>query len=171
MNIVLVNPEIPQNTGTIARTCAATRTNLHLVKPFAFDISEKALRRAGLDYWPLVPLIIHESILEFLQHLNSSSETSSSRPASKPWLITSYGSTPYTKVDFGKDDYLIFGNESSGLPERIITTFPKEQQIYIPMIEKRVRCLNLSNAANIILYEARRQLNLDEDIEPRTKTY
>lgn len=148
LNIVLHEPEIPHNTGAIARTCALTNTRLHLIKPFMFDISEKAIRRAGLDYWPLVTVKIHESFDEFLEK----------EKPKEIYLATTKTERLYTDVNYSDESYLVFGKESKGLPIEILNRF-KETQIKIPMISELKRSLNLANSTNIILYEALRQLN------------
>lgn len=148
LNIVLHEPEIPHNTGAIARTCALTNTRLHLIKPFMFDISEKAIRRAGLDYWPLVTVKIHENFDEFLEN----------EKPKKIYLATTKTERLYTDVNYSDESYIVFGKESKGLPIEILNRF-KETQIKIPMISELKRSLNLANSANIILYEALRQLN------------
>lgn len=148
LNIVLHEPEIPHNTGAIARTCALTNTRLHLIKPFMFDISEKAIRRAGLDYWPLVTVKIHENFDEFLEN----------EKPKEIYLATTKTERLYTDVNYGDESYIVFGKESKGLPIEILNRF-KKTQIKIPMISELKRSLNLANSANIILYEALRQLN------------
>lgn len=148
LNIVLHEPEIPHNTGAIARTCALTNTRLHLIKPFMFDISEKAIRRAGLDYWPLVTVKIHENFDEFLEN----------EKPKEIYLATTKTERLYTDVNYSDESYIVFGKESKGLPIEILNRF-KKTQIKIPMISELKRSLNLANSANIILYEALRQLN------------
>ena len=151
MHIVLVEPQIPQNTGSIARTCAATNTPLHLVGELGFDISEKAVRRAGLDYWPHVKLGRHGTWESFLEAYNPG----------KVWLFSKFGTRLYTTADFGPNDALVFGSETKGLGEEFLSRFPQEQILRIPIVTEHVRSLNLSNAVSIALYEARRQLALD----------
>ncbi len=151
MQVVLVKPQIPQNTGSIGRTCAATQTPLHLVGPLGFDISEKAVRRAGLDYWPYVPLHRHESWGDY-------------QNAAKPgriWLFTKFATRLYHQVVFSPDDALVFGSETLGLGSEFLAKFPQEQWLKIPMPCPEVRSLNLSNAVAVALYEARRQLGMD----------
>jgi tRNA (cytidine/uridine-2'-O-)-methyltransferase len=152
MHVVLVRPQIPQNTGSIARTCAATDTPLHLVGKLGFDISEKSVRRAGLDYWPHVKLFRHRNWEDYMRD---------AQPA-RVWLFSKFGSRLYYKADFGKDDALVFGSETEGLGKEFLEGFPAEQILRIPIVTDAVRSLNLSNAASIALYEARRQLGLDE---------
>lgn len=147
MDVVLVQPEIPQNTGSIARTCAATQIPLHLVGKLGFDLSEKAVRRAGLDYWPWVPLHQHRGWNDYVE-------------AAKPkkiWLLSKFGERTYWDADFGAQDALVFGSETKGLGKEFIATFPKEQVLRIPMSCEAVRSLNLSNAVSIVLFEALRQ--------------
>lgn len=152
LHIVFVEPEIPGNTGNIARTCAATGAHLHLVKPLGFDIDEKAVRRAGLDYWPYVNLTVYESLDEFLKK-------NSNR---RMFLATTKGSQRYTDVEYRDDDMILFGRETAGLPRDFITQ-NSSMAIRIPMSkETRLRSLNLANSANIVLFEALRQLDFPE---------
>lgn len=155
MEIVLVNPQIPQNTGSIARTAAATQTPLHLVGEVGFDLSEKAVRRAGLDYWPYVTLQRHHSWEDYLEK---------SRP-NQVWLFSKFGSRLYYTAPFQHGDALVFGSETKGLGQEFLSQFPSEQILRIPIVCDEVRSLNLSNAVSIALYEARRQLRIDEALE------
>lgn len=149
LHIVLVEPEIPPNTGNIARTAAATGSVLHLVKPLGFSLDEKSLRRAGLDYWPYVMLEIHESLEDFLEKYGDR----------RMWLSTTKGEKLYTEADFHDEDMLLFGKETAGLPRDFIES-RKDRAIRIPMSkETRLRSFNLSNSANIVLFEALRQLD------------
>lgn len=152
MDIVLVNPEIPQNTGSIARTCAATETPLHIVGQALFEISEKRVRRAGLDYWPYVKLQMHETWDEYLQACTPS----------RIWLLSKSAKRLYYQAQFGPNDAIVFGSETKGLGEDFLNRYPVEQRLRIPMPCSGVRSLNLSNAVSIVLYEARRQLRMDE---------
>ncbi len=145
VNIVLVEPEIPQNCGNIARTCAATRCRLHLVEPLGFDISERAVRRAGLDYWPMVNLTVY-SCLEDLFRRN--------RPADL-WLATTKAPRDYSQAQFRDGCWLFFGKETAGLPEDFRMAYP-DRCLRIPMRED-ARSLNLSNSVAILAYEALRQ--------------
>lgn len=147
LNIVLVTPEIPQNTGNIARTCAATGARLHLVEPLGFDISEKAVRRAGLDYWHLVDLHVYPD-LDTLFAQNK---------IENYYLATAHAPRSYTNpgVVFGEDCWLFFGKESSGLPEELLRSH-RDRCIRIP-IRPEARCLNLSNSVAILTFEALRQ--------------
>lgn len=152
LHIVFVEPEIPGNTGNIARTCAATGEHLHLVKPLGFDIDEKAVRRAGLDYWPYVNLTVYESLDEFL-------EKNANR---RMFLATTKGGQRYTDVEYKDDDMILFGRETAGLPRSFIEQ-NSSMAIRIPMSkETRLRSLNLANSANIVLFEALRQLDFPE---------
>lgn len=149
MNIVLVQPEIPQNTGNIARTCAATGAKLHLVKPLGFDISEKAVKRAGLDYWDKVEIEVYENLDDFF-----------SKNTGNFWFLTTKAKHCYSDVTFGKDDYLVFGRETYGLPEPLIKEH-YDTSLRIPMREG-LRSLNLSNSVAIVLYEALRQTGFND---------
>lgn len=146
MNIVLVEPEIPQNTGNIARTCAATNTALHLVHPMGFSIDEKQVRRAGLDYWPMVTIIEYENLQDFLQKNKGASL----------YFASTKAQMDYTQPSYKKDDFLVFGKETKGLPEDLLQNH-MDRCIRIPML-KSARSLNLGNSAAIILYEALRQI-------------
>ena len=152
LHIVLVEPEIPPNTGNIARTCAATGTVLHLVEPLGFSIEEKRVKRAGLDYWPYVDLRIHSSFADFLK------ETENMRYH----LATTKGTKNYTEVKYKDEDMIIFGKETKGLDESFVHQF-RERAIRIPMTDNtKTRSYNLSNSASIILFEALRQLGFPQ---------
>lgn len=152
IHVVLVEPEIPPNTGNIARSCAATGAVLHLVKPLGFSIDDKSLKRAGLDYWPYVKVRVHESLEEFMKEYEGH----------RMFLATTKGGRLYTDVKFRDEDMLLFGKETAGLPRDFIEAH-KENAIRIPMSsDTRLRSLNLSNSANIILFEALRQLGFPE---------
>ncbi|MBD2528214.1 tRNA (cytidine(34)-2'-O)-methyltransferase [Nostoc flagelliforme FACHB-838] len=146
--VVLVNPQIPPNTGNIARTCAATGTELHLVGPLGFEISDRYLKRAGLDYWPYVKLHYHESLEAFkIVHHERGGR----------WLgYTVAGNFNYVSYPFQPDDWLLFGSETTGLPPAILSDC--DATLYIPMSQPGVRSLNLSVSVAIGLFEARRQL-------------
>lgn len=146
LNVVLVEPEIPQNTGNIARTCAVTGCKLHLVKPLGFSIEDKYLKRAGLDYWNLVEIKFYENLDDFF---NTNSDA-------KFFFSTTKGKNIYTNVNYVKDCFILFGKETAGLPKKLLTENP-EKCIKIPMISE-VRSLNLSNSVAIVVYEALRQL-------------
>jgi tRNA (cytidine/uridine-2'-O-)-methyltransferase len=146
--VVLINPLIPPNTGNIARTCAATGTELHLVGPLGFEISDRYLKRAGLDYWPYVKLHYHES-LEVFEAVH--------QVRGGRWLGFSVrGSCNYASFQFQSDDWLLFGSETTGLPPKVLTSC--DTTLYIPMSELNVRSLNLSVSVAVSLFEARRQL-------------
>jgi len=149
LHIVLVEPEIPPNTGNISRTCAATGTFLHLVKPLGFSIDDKQLKRAGLDYWPFVKLFVHENLDAFITEYASA----------RMFLATTKGERLYTEPSYQDGDMLVFGKETAGLPRDFIDR-RKQDTIRIPMSEDaRLRSLNLSNSVGIVLYEALRQLD------------
>lgn len=148
LNVVLIEPEIPQNTGTIGRLCLATGTTLHLVEPLGFEITDSQLKRAGLDYWQYLKVIRHPSIEAFLDSLP--------RGAPKVFFSKKAGHTLF-QHEFKPGTYLIFGKETAGLPDWLINRYPTETT-RIPMFDARVRSLNLSNAVGIAVYEALRQL-------------
>ena len=151
LHIVLVEPEIPPNTGNIARSCAATGSILHLVKPLGFSIDDKSLRRAGLDYWPYVEVKVHESLEEFLAEYADRRD--------RMFLATTKGNKTYTEVSFQDGDMILFGRETRGLPRELIRE-NEERTIRIPLSEDtRLRSLNLANSVNIVLFEALRQMN------------
>ena len=145
LNIVLHEPEIPANTGNIGRTCVATGTRLHLIKPLGFDISDKAVRRAGLDYWSKLDVTVYESYEDFLEK----------NPGAKIYMATTKAPNVYTDVKYEPDCYIMFGKESAGIPEEILVHH-KEDSIRIPMVGD-IRSLNLGNSVAIVLYEALRQ--------------
>lgn len=151
MNIVLHEPEIPANTGNIGRTCVATGTVLHLIEPLGFSITEKTLRRAGLDYWKDLDVRIYANFNEFLEK-NFRDNTDK-----KLWMATTKAKQIYAEALFGADDYIMFGKETAGIPEEILVDY-EETCIRIPMLGG-TRSLNLSNSAGIVLYEALRQQN------------
>lgn len=154
MNIVLVEPEIPQNTGNIARTCAATDSSLHLVKPLGFSTDDKYLKRAGLDYWHLLDIYYYESLDQFLEM----------KKDNKLYFASTKSPNRYDTMNYKYDDYLIFGKETAGLPESLLKKNLKNT-IRIPMIDQ-ARSLNLANSVSIILYEGLRKNNfqgLSED--------
>lgn len=144
-HVVLVEPEIPQNTGNIVRTCAATGCTLHLVRPLGFDVSEKAVRRAGLDYWDKVTILYHDSFEEVL----------SSYPDAHFWYFTTKGRKIYSDAPLEKGDFLVFGKETRGLPEELLIEHESEC-LRVPMLEQ-LRSLNLSNTVALAVYEGLRQ--------------
>lgn len=145
MHIVLVEPEIPQNTGNIARTCALTNSTLHLVKPLGFSITDRYLKRAGLDYWDKVAVKIWDSFAELVLHHQDH----------RFFMATTHAARCYYEHDFQLDDFLVFGSETRGLSGTILNQYP-HSQIRIPMVDFG-RSLNLANSAAIILFEALRQ--------------
>ena len=147
LNIVLVEPEIPQNCGNIARTCAATGCRLHLIRPLGFDISEKAVRRAGLDYWHMVEVFDYENLTDFF----------SRNDVRQMWCLSTKAPRCYAEADFQDGCYLFFGKETKGLPEAFLAEHYNEC-VRIPM-RSDARSLNLSNAVAITVYEALRQLS------------
>ena len=147
LNIVLVEPEIPQNCGNIARTCAATGCRLHLIRPLGFDISEKAVRRAGLDYWDLVEVRDYENLEDFF----------AKNRVEQMWCLSTKAPRCYTEAEFSDECYLFFGKETKGLPEDFLNAH-REDCVKIPMREE-ARSLNLSNAVAITVFEALRQLS------------
>ena len=149
MHIVLHEPEIPQNTGNIARTCACTGTPLHLIKPLGFSLDEKHLKRAGLDYWDQLELHIYENYEDFLEK----------NPGARVYMATTKAPNVYTDVSYDKDDYIMFGKETKGLPEDILFD-NKEFCVRIPMRDT-IRSLNLSNSVAIAVYEIIRQKGFD----------
>lgn len=153
INVVLVEPEIPQNTGNIVRTCAATGAKLHLVRPFGFQINDRYLKRAGLDYWDKMDIEEHISFREFLNKYNPTENNM--------FFVTSKGTHKYTDVDYNKMEevFILFGKETKGLPEDIMKQY-LDQTIRIPMIDG-IRCLNLSNSVSIVTYEILRQTGFD----------
>jgi len=147
MQVVLYEPEIPPNTGSVARLCAATLTPLHLIEPLGFTIDDKHLKRAGLDYWPFVDLHVHKSWSQFIER---------QKPRTL-FLFSKKAERSYTTAQYRDEDYLVFGPETRGLPEAMLIA-NGTQSFRIPMMEPGVRSLNLSNAVSIVLYEGLRQL-------------
>ena len=148
LHIVLVEPEIPPNTGNIARSCAITGCELHLVKPLGFSIDDKSLKRAGLDYWPYVTVHVHDDLDSFMKE----------NEGRRMFFATTKGSRSYAEVEYEDGDMILFGRETKGLPTELIRA-NGDMTIRIPMSsDTRLRSLNLSNSAAIIMYEAMRQL-------------
>lgn len=148
LNIVLVQPEIPQNTGNIVRTCALTNTILHLVKPLGFSVEDKYLKRAGLDYWNLVNINYYNNFEELIDKY----------PNEKFYYATTKGKNIYTDAKYTENAFIVFGKETRGLPDNILNE-NWDKTIKIPMKEGIKRSLNLANSVNIILFEALRQLD------------
>ena len=149
MNIVLHEPEIPANTGNIGRTCVATGTALHLIRPLGFDISDKAVRRAGMDYWKDLELYVYEDFNDFV----------SKNPNARIYMATTKAKKAYTEVIYEENDFIMFGKESAGIPEEILIKY-EDTSVRIPMIGA-IRSLNLSNSVAIMLYEALRQQDFE----------
>lgn len=146
-NIVLFCPEIPQNTGNIARTCALTNSRLHLIRPLGFSISEKAVKRAGLDYWDMLDLTVYDDYDDFL---------AKAKPETL-YLMTTHGTKNYAELRYPDNAYIMFGRETAGLPDHIHEQYP-EHRFRIPMKnDPHARSLNLANSVNIVLFEALRQ--------------
>lgn len=149
LNIVLFEPEIPQNTGNIGRTCVATGTRLHLIEPLGFHLNEKEIKRAGMDYWPQLDVTTYVNYQEFLDK----------NPGAKIYMSTTKAKHVYTEVNYESDCYLMFGKESAGIPEEILAQNP-DTSVRIPMMND-IRSLNLANSVAIVLYEALRQNQFD----------
>ena len=149
LNIVLHEPEMPANTGNIGRTCVSAGARLHLIEPLGFQINEKQLKRAGLDYWDKLDVTIYDDFNDFLEK----------NPGAKIYMATTKSKQKYTDVNYEEDAYIMFGKESAGIPEEILMEH-KENCIRIPMIND-IRSLNLSNSVAIVLYEALRQHQFD----------
>lgn len=147
LNIVLHEPEIPANTGNIGRTCVAAGARLHLIEPLGFQINEKQLKRAGLDYWDKLDVTIYSDFKDFLNK----------NPGAKIYMATTKSKQKYTDVSYEDNCYIMFGKESAGIPEEILLDY-KDTAVRIPMYPE-IRSLNLGNSAAIILYEAMRQLD------------
>ena len=147
LNIVLFEPEIPANTGNIGRTCVATGTRLHLIEPLGFRLDEKAIKRAGMDYWEHLDVTRYIDFQDFMEK----------NPGAKIYMASTKAQKVYTEVNYEEDCYIMFGKESGGIPEEILLE-NQETAIRIPMLDQ-IRSLNLSNSVAIVLYEALRQLN------------
>ena len=147
MNIVLHEPEIPQNTGNISRTCAVTHSKLHLIKPLGFSVEDRYLKRSGLDYWQFLDVSYYENFEDFLDKNQNA----------KIFMATTKAKKIYTDVTYSENDFIMFGKESAGIPEEILLKY-KDTSVRIPMYDE-LRSLNLSNSVAIILYEALRQQN------------
>lgn len=151
LNIVLVEPEIPPNTGSIARLCGATNTILHLVRPLGFSTDDKHLRRAGLDYWKFVKIVYWDSFDEFLQHCDEKNL----------YFFTTKVEKKYTEATFKRGDFLVFGKETKGLPAETVELY-RDRCLTLPMENPNIRSLNLAMTAGIVLYEAIRQVESGE---------
>ena len=153
LNIVLVEPEIPNNTGNIGRTCVTTGCRLHLVHPLGFDIDEKACRRAGLDYWPRLDLVEHENLDRYLHAYPPNAEDQSTP---KTWFLTTKATRTIYDAPIAAGDHLVFGRESRGLPAHVHEAHP-DQRVCVPLVENE-RSLNLSTCVAIVAYEAVRKM-------------
>jgi len=154
MHIVLVEPEIPPNTGNVARLCAATRTTLHLIEPFGFKLDDKQLKRAGMDYWEHVDWKRWRNWREF---------EAQQAPTAALWFIESGGPRHYAEATFAPEDYLVFGRETAGLPKTLLEQH-RERWLRIPMFNEQSRSLNLSNCAALVLFEALRQQGFRDEV-------
>jgi tRNA (cytidine/uridine-2'-O-)-methyltransferase len=154
MHVVLVEPEIPPNTGNVARLCAATKSVLHLIEPFGFKLNDAQLKRAGMDYWRQV---------EWHRWKNWSAFAEKLPPNARLWLVESNGGKIYSEAKFWPDDFLIFGRETAGLPKSLLEN-NREAWLRIPMFNKQSRSLNLSNCVALVLFEALRQQGFKNEI-------
>ena len=151
LHIVLVEPQIPPNTGNVARLCAATGCALHLVRPLGFSIDDRELKRAGLDYWDALHVVVHESLDAFL----------ATTAPERRWLLTTRATESYWAGTYAAGDYLVFGKETAGLPDALVRS-GRERTLRIPMRPNAVRSLNLSTAVGIVAYEALAQIGFPE---------
>lgn len=149
MHVVLLEPEIPQNAGNISRTCAATNTVLHMIKPLGFSVEDKYLKRAGLDYWNLLDIRYYDNFDDFLDKNKNANI----------FMATTKAKKVYTDVAYTDEDFIMFGKESAGIPEEILLRY-KQTAVRIPMLNE-ARSLNLSNSVAVVLYEALRQQNFN----------
>lgn len=159
MQIVLLEPEIPPNTGNAARLCAATNTKLHLIGPLGFNLDDKQLQRAGMDYWQHVEWQCWPDWTAFSGKL---------RPQARLWFIESGGPRLYTEACFAPDDYLVFGRETAGLPKQLLEK-NRDHWLRIPMFNPHARSLNLSNSVALVLFEALRQQGFAAELKPGVK--
>jgi len=155
MNIVLLEPEIPPNTGNVARLCAATNTTLHLIEPFGFKLDDAQLKRAGMDYWQQVKWHRWPNWKAFLEKLPGTARL---------WFVESGGSKIYSQVKFGAGDYLVFGRETAGLPRQLLEQH-RDHWLRIPMFNREARSLNLSNCVALVLFEGLRQQGFENEIQ------
>ena len=154
MHVVLLEPEIPPNTGNVARLCAATKSTLHLIEPFGFQLDDRQLKRAGMDYWQHV---------QWHRWKNWSDFTASVPPGARLWFIESNGPKRYDQIEYSPNDYLIFGRETAGLPGALLES-NRDHWLRIPMFNAAARSLNLSNCVALVLFEALRQQNFAGEI-------
>jgi len=158
ISVALVEPEIPPNTGNVARLCAANRVPLHIIGATGFRLDDRAVRRAGLDYWPEVILHRHTNLEALYAHL----------PSARFIYLSTKGGRSYTEWTYGVDDCLVFGRETRGLPEELLRQ-NWDRCLTIPMLNPKVRSLNLATSVGIVLYEALRQLNTFQPLQPSTR--
>jgi len=156
VNVVLVEPEIPPNTGNVARLCAATCTRLHLIEPLGFSLDDAYLKRAAMDYWDKVEVRLWKNWSEFERDATA---------IARLWFVEQGGPRLYTQAQFGPDDYLVFGRETAGLPIALLERH-RERWLRIPMFNPQARSLNLSNCVALVLFEALRQLGFKGEIAP-----
>ena len=156
MHVVLLEPEIPPNTGNIARICAATRTTLHLIEPFGFRLDDAQLKRAGMDYWKHLEWRRWKNWLDFRNHLGD--------PA-RLWFVESGGPKHYAQVHYLPDDYLVFGRETAGVPRSLLDEH-RERWLRVPMFNEQARSLNVSNCVALVLFEALRQQGFKDEVLP-----
>jgi tRNA (cytidine/uridine-2'-O-)-methyltransferase len=154
MHIVLLEPEIPPNTGNVARLCAATKTELHLIEPFGFKLDDTQLKRAGMDYWQHVAWHRWKNWTNFRENQS---------PEARLWFIESNGSRRYTEANFSPNDYLVFGRETAGIPPALLES-NRERWLRIPMFNPAARSLNLSNCVALVLFEALRQQGFVDEL-------
>ena len=154
VNVVLVEPEIPPNTGNVARICAVTRTVLHLIEPLGFQLDDRQLKRSGMDYWQHVDWHRWKNWLTFTQNLPASAQL---------WFVESNGPKLYSDAKFSSDDYLVFGRETAGLPKQLLEE-NRERWLRIPMFNSNARSLNLSNCVALVLFEALRQQGFADEL-------
>ena len=146
MKLILVHPQIPQNTGSIGRLCASMDLELVLVEPLGFSLDDRYLKRAGLDYWPWIKVTVESHWSDAFKEVH------------RPWFFTVYASTPYSEVNYLQGDALVFGSETQGLPKELLDRYPKTQRVCIPMTNPHVRSLNLAQCVAVGICEARRQI-------------
>lgn len=149
INIVLLEPEKPSNTGNIGRTCVLTNSRLHLVRPFSFRLDDKLLKRSGMDYWDKVDLVIHDDMNEFLEYIKGNDRV---------FYVETFATNYYHELEYQDGDFFVFGKESTGIDKDLVANH-KEQSIKIPMNMEIDRSLNLANSCNIVLFEALRQID------------
>ncbi len=153
MNVVLLEPEIPPNTGNIARMCAGTGTRLHLIEPLGFEMSDRMLKRAGMDYWKHVDWKVHSSWQSFMD----------SEPDARLWFVEQGGKKRYDEASYEGNDFLVFGRETAGLPTALLEAH-EDRWLRIPMFHKEARSFNLANCVSLVLFEALRQTGFEGEV-------